>query len=133
MIAELRSHVATTPFTLDLLDLIQHEMLIIETADRKRASCEEVYTKLAAIHKRCMTDGDYCVEPSPQPPQVELEEPVPVELSDETRRSISNFGMRLRDISPGRRTSASDSMVPRITVSDTFYHLASSKNLCTFL
>jgi serine/threonine protein kinase len=77
-IDELHRHTNCTDFLHEFLNIIQNNMLVIESADR--ASCEEIWRVLNDMHKKCRTNKVYatwqspwCIEREPMPRSVGLE------------------------------------------------------------
>jgi hypothetical protein len=63
----LHNHKSSTQFIHDLLDLIEHEMLVIETREMKRADSERVKSRLLELHQKCTQQSSYGLEPCPKP------------------------------------------------------------------
>ena len=92
--AEMHANPACSPYLHDLLDFVEAALLIVESDDRKRASCDAVYEKLSQMKERCFADVDYCVKPSPRPSHdtaVSRQRPVLVQLSEEALRRVAAF------------------------------------------
>jgi hypothetical protein len=47
----------------ELLDMIQHEMLVIDSSERK--SCEGIWKCLDDMYQKCLGDGDYAASGNP--------------------------------------------------------------------
>jgi hypothetical protein len=62
-IDELHEHHKCTLFLHDLLDMIQHNMLVIKSNERK--PCAGIYAALDEMLRKCQDDKDYATSPNP--------------------------------------------------------------------
>ncbi|GAB1316485.1 hypothetical protein MFIFM68171_06695 [Madurella fahalii] len=65
-LAYLRAEAGMTQFLTELLDLIEHGLLIIEPS--KRSSCSEIVERLESMRERCQNDQEYCTRKPPYAP-----------------------------------------------------------------
>jgi len=90
-IAGLHNHEACTDLIHDFLDLIQREMIIVESADGKRATCDRVRNRLREIERKCQSSVAYYTKATQRalPDENEDEQiAVVIQLTDNALESV---------------------------------------------
>ncbi|KAF2188522.1 hypothetical protein K469DRAFT_565361, partial [Zopfia rhizophila CBS 207.26] len=102
-IDELHRHPNCTEYFHELLVMIQHDMLEVESSSRK--SCQEVYQKLDAMYRQCRIDEAYAMKSNPWATTTLTAEPrmhsTKVDMEEEAEGVIAKNSSML-PIHPGR-------------------------------
>ncbi|KAK1991089.1 kinase-like protein [Colletotrichum falcatum] len=61
----LHNHGRCTQYIHDLLEFVEDKMLIVESATRKRAPCNAVFSQLQKLEERCASNAGYCIDAVP--------------------------------------------------------------------
>jgi hypothetical protein len=78
-------------FIHDALDIIEKEMLVVLSQDRKRSSSKELRLKLQDIHSKCLGSEDYCTKGVPKPRLFRAATAVLVPLNETAEKTIEEY------------------------------------------
>ncbi|RDL36222.1 uncharacterized protein BP5553_06834 [Venustampulla echinocandica] len=111
---KMRLHEKCPKFIHDVLDVIENQMLIVLSQDRKRALSWELKERFEQIHLKCMDDSDqgYCIRGVPIQRDARSASVVEANLNDIAKLTISEHRPDLPTHDIARDGEARKSMLP---------------------